>query len=591
MTDSEEQSQARRATGFADLFSTIPPTNQQDTTPDTHTSQNAKSRAQSSDFLATLETMGFKTGEQAFVGTVIGQKYEILSFLGKGGMSNIFKVRQVETGEILALKVLHEHLWQEADSVKRFTLEAQAVSRVSHPNIITFQDFGVTEEGQPFLVMDYLEGRTLTEAIQENDGLPLFTVVCVFEQLADGLAAAHKMGVIHRDLKPDNVMFLSNGDDYLLKLVDFGIAKIVAEDGPTNKLTRTGEIFGSPLYMSPEQCLGDKVDRRTDIYSLGSVIYATITGDPPLYGANVLETMNKQITDMPHPIAVLRPDVAEREKDSWVSLDDLEYIVMKCMQKRPFDRYQTMDELLVDVKRLADGTPISRLSPEEQKKASELAALQEQDAVQAARDAARAKAKQADKPYPQFGAPSPAVKSYPVVQQAPDTVTSPTAPLVSQPVPLAAAVPPASASNAVVAPAPAPQARPVESASSAMQQSAPHAVSPAPASNGSSSKWARPTQEATVPTVNPHPVSAAMTPPNGTPAVSAASVPAPTSRTTPVSSPASQPTNNLRRATVETQIPLEPAGRGRPDKFLIVAIITLVLLIGVIFVLFALSQH
>jgi Serine/threonine protein kinase len=569
MNDSEEQSRARRATGFADLFSTTPPTNQNDTTPDSPKAQNAKSRAQSSDFLATLETMGFKTGEQAFVGTVVGEKYEILSFLGKGGMSNIFKVRQIQTGEILALKVLHEHLWQEADSVKRFTLEAQAVSRVSHPNIITFQDFGVTEEGQPFLVMDYLEGRTLTEAIQENDGLPLFTVVCVFEQLADGLAAAHRMGVVHRDLKPDNVMFVSNGDDYLLKLVDFGIAKIIAEDGPTNKLTRTGEIFGSPLYMSPEQCLGDKVDRRTDIYSLGAVIYATVTGDPPLYGANVLETMNKQITDMPHPIAVLRPDVAEREKDSWVSLDDLEYIVMKCMQKRPYDRYQTMDELLVDVRHLADGTPVPRLSAEEQKTASELAAQQDQDGLQAARDAARAKAKQADKPYPQFGAPSPVSKSssIPVVQQALDTVSQVMQQPVSQPVPQVGTAAP----NAVVAPAPTSQARTMEPASLAVQHLS------APSLNA--------------PSLNTASLNTASL---NSPSLNAPSLNTPAAMSAPMISsatPTPHPTSSLRRATGETEMPLEPAGRGRPDKFMIVAFIMLVLFVGIAIALFAFSQH
>lgn len=556
MTDIEEQSRPSRPTGFADLFSTNPPASQRDTTRDTPKSQNAKSRAKSSDFLSTLESMGFKTGEQAFIGAVVGDKYEIQAFLGKGGMSNIFKVRQIQTGEILALKVLHEHLWQEADSVKRFILEAQAVSRVSHPNIITFQDFGITEEGQPFLVMDYLEGRTLTHAIQEHDGLPLFTVVCVFEQLADGLAAAHKMGVIHRDLKPDNVMFLSNGDDYLLKLVDFGIAKIIAEDGPTNKLTRTGEIFGSPLYMSPEQCLGDKVDQRTDIYSLGAVIYATVTGDPPLYGSNVLETMNKQITEMPHPIAAIRPDVAEREKDSWVSLDDLEFVVMKCMQKRPYDRYPTMDELLIDVRRLADGTSIPRMSPEQQKQASELAAQKEQDALQSARDKARARAVQAEKPYPQFGAPSPVVptSSNSAVQQAPDSV--------AQPVPNATGVPSTSAPN--------PVANHSVSASGVMASGVTSSSSLSTSGNQKSGVLPAPT-----PTVPPSP---AMPTPTAMPA------------SNPITSTNPHPTNSLRRATQE-DLALETARSGRPDKFLVFSIVALVLFVLMAIALFAMSQH
>lgn len=328
---------------------------------DPTSARREKKERKKSEFMDKLKEMGVDVGEDALIGTLLADKYRVESFLGRGGMSVVYKVINEQTGAPAALKILHEHLWQDDSAVKRFKMEAQALSRMRHPNLLGLNDFGITRDGQPFLVVDYLEGRTLTEAIKSNNGLPLPIAVEVIGQLADGLAAAHRVGVLHRDVKPDNIMFVSEGNDYRLKLVDFGVAKIIAEDmQQTSQLTRTGEVFGSPLYMSPEQCLGKKLSERTDIYLLGGVAFATITARPPLYGTNTLETMNKQITEVPPPFSRVRPDVLDPERSGGINVEDLEFVISKCMEKEPLDRYQSMEELSSHVKSIKIGEPIDR---------------------------------------------------------------------------------------------------------------------------------------------------------------------------------------------------------------------------------------
>ena len=308
----------------------------------------------------TLRTRGIAVGEDALVGTTISNKYKVLSFIGRGGMSGVYKVEDLETGNYYALKLLHEHLWQDPDAVKRFKLEGQAMSRLSHPNLISLIDFGISEEQQPFLILDLLEGKTLTDAIKRNNGLPLRMTLHVLEQLSSGLAEAHRQGVLHRDIKPDNIMFVSEGDGYHLKLVDFGVAKIIAEDVQSVHLTKTGEVFGSPLYMSPEQCMGEKISERTDIYLLGLVAYATVTGRPPISGKNVLDIMNKQISEMPPPLSQARPDILEEERRQGVDIEDMEYLIGRCLAKDPYERYHSMDHLCEDVRQVQDGLKLDR---------------------------------------------------------------------------------------------------------------------------------------------------------------------------------------------------------------------------------------
>ncbi len=314
----------------------------------------------SSTMIDALKNRGIAIGEDAIVGTTIVNKYRILSFIGKGGMSGVYKVEDVETGKYYALKLLHEHLWQDPDAVQRFRLEGKAMSRLSHPNLISLIDFGISDDHQPFLILDYLEGKTLTDAIKRNNGLPLRTTLEILEQLASGLAEAHRQGVLHRDIKPDNIVFVSDGGGYNLKLVDFGVAKIIAEDVQNVQLTKTGEVFGSPLYMSPEQCMGEKISERTDIYLLGLVTYATVTGRPPVTGKNVLDIMNKQISETPPPLSQARPDVLEEERRQGIDVDDMEYLIGRCLAKDPYERYHSMDLLCEDVRLVKEGVKLDR---------------------------------------------------------------------------------------------------------------------------------------------------------------------------------------------------------------------------------------
>jgi len=276
------------------------------------------------------------------VGSVLGGKYEIGSFLGAGGMSSVYKAKHVLTGKIVAIKLMHGKLLNDATSLRRFQQEARAASRLEHPNAITVHDMGIAGE-QPYLVMDYLDGEPLSTTIKEQGKLEPKRAVHIFIQACDALTTAHKMGIIHRDLKPSNIMLVvHDGEPDYVKLVDFGIAKITSQEGDAQKLTTTGEVFGSPLYMSPEQASGKSLDVRSDIYSMGCLMYEALMGHPPLEGDNVITTLFKQLSEMPQPLSGLDADI---RLTSW-----LNQILMKCLEKDPAKRYQTMEELRNDLR-------------------------------------------------------------------------------------------------------------------------------------------------------------------------------------------------------------------------------------------------
>ncbi len=297
------------------------------------------------------------------VGQVIADKYMVNGLIGKGGMSSIYSVRHMQLDTVLALKLLDKTMWSDPTAVKRFQLEAQTVSKLTHPNLITYRDYGVTPDGQPYLVMDYIKGRTLGQKIKETHGLFLPMALEVFVQLCEGLSVAHSLGIVHRDVKPGNIMFISEDSDRI-KLVDFGIAKIVAESANEQQnLTKTGDVFGSPLYMSPEQCMGKRLDNRSDIYALGCVIYEAMTGKHAISGNTILDTMNRHVSAMPSPPSEIRPDLYAAEKASWLNVDEFEYVVMKCLQKNPADRYKSVDDLLLDLKKIKGQTEVTRDAP------------------------------------------------------------------------------------------------------------------------------------------------------------------------------------------------------------------------------------
>lgn len=273
------------------------------------------------------------------IGKVFADRYEIQSVLGTGGMSIVYKAQHRLMNRTVAIKMLHKVYKEEVVALERFRLEAEAASQLNHQNIVSVYDFGVTPEGEPFFVMDCLQGESLQELISRKGKVPYERALPIFRQICDALDAAHKKGIVHRDLKAANVVLVKQPDgSELVKLVDFGIAKILPQDGKQQQhLTRTGEIFGSPICMSPEQCLGQPLDVRTDIYALGCLMYETLTGGPPFMGDSLLVTMNKHVSEPPKPISQVVPEAKVPP--------ELEELVLKCMAKSPGDRCQSAGEV------------------------------------------------------------------------------------------------------------------------------------------------------------------------------------------------------------------------------------------------------
>ncbi|MBX9571939.1 MAG: protein kinase [Candidatus Obscuribacterales bacterium] len=275
-------------------------------------------------------------GKEPKVGENFADRYEILGIIGDGGMGKVYKARHNLMKRIVAIKMLLPHLVQSAAALKRFQQEAQAASALNHPNILTVYDFGISDQGMPYLVMDYLEGTSLAALLQEQGYLASERAIHIFSQACSALAHAHQKGVIHRDLKPANIMLIDyDGQPDFLKIVDFGIAKLLQPDG-AEQLTHTGEVFGSPLYMSPEQCRGRELDPRSDIYSLGCVMYRTVTGKPVFSGRDPMECMYKQVNDMPMSFNDVVPELGLSEK--------LESAIFRAISKDVEGRYTNMLE-------------------------------------------------------------------------------------------------------------------------------------------------------------------------------------------------------------------------------------------------------
>jgi serine/threonine protein kinase len=276
-------------------------------------------------------------------GQVLIGKYEVMSLIGVGGMGKVYKVRQVFLNKALALKVLDLHQAMSELQMRRFQLEAKAAFSLSHPNLVKVFDFGLLETEDPYLVMDFVDGITLHDHLKKEGPLTPEQCVKVFIQAASGLAYAHQRSVVHRDIKPSNIMLDAGskiGANNSIKIVDFGIAKL-SESGEIQGLTRTGEIFGSPLYMSPEQCSGENVDHRSDIYSLGCTLFEALTGTPPHVGNSALRTMMLHQTS-PAPLL--------REASLGVTYpENLEQIVHRMLEKSPADRYQSLDDVVEDL--------------------------------------------------------------------------------------------------------------------------------------------------------------------------------------------------------------------------------------------------
>lgn len=270
-----------------------------------------------------------------------GDRYEVEAVIASGGMSILYQARHKMLNRSVAIKVMDPQMAKNHSAVKRFQQEAQLICQMSHPNVVRVHDFGSNSSGQPFIVMDYLTGRTITQILDEEGQISWDRARNIFLQLASGLSHAHKLGVIHRDIKPTNVVVTQDefGGEQAT-IVDFGIAKMSTPDS-REKFTLHGETVGTPMYMSPEQCRGSEVDYRTDVYSLGTLMFETLTGKTPFIASSAFE-MRQMIVTAPAPkLADIRPDL--------IVPPICESIVKRCLQKDPSLRFQNLDELISEL--------------------------------------------------------------------------------------------------------------------------------------------------------------------------------------------------------------------------------------------------
>lgn len=293
----------------------------------------------------------------------LGERYEVLALVGRGGMGVVYKVRDKAVDKVFAVKVLNHELVQDKISVKRFEQEAKAASALTHANLAAVYDYGVGASGCPFLVMDYLEGRTLEQELAQEGYFDSERALDIFIQAAEAMADSHLKGVIHRDIKPANIILekAENGSDFV-RLVDFGIAKVLpSEQKAHENLTQTGDIFGSPLYMSPEQCEGNMQDRRSDIYSLGCLMYETLTGVKPFAAQNPIKIILRHIHEDPKPISSLT--TVSNLPAQYKVPADLDKVILRCLARDPNHRYQSAYELVSDLKLIRDGEKVKFPQP------------------------------------------------------------------------------------------------------------------------------------------------------------------------------------------------------------------------------------
>ncbi len=276
-----------------------------------------------------------KVRYDTLVGTTFLDKYEILEELGSGGMSTVYKVKQVFLDKEYALKILKDSAAGSGEGIARFQREAQAAGALKHQGIISIQDFGLTPDGQPYMTMEYIAGSSLSQLLDKTSKLELRMALSFMDQICEALMHAHENGIVHRDLKPSNIMLVTGLDGKITaKIVDFGIAKVVAENSENSlNLTKTGELIGSPLYMSPEQCRGQKIDHRSDIYSVGCVFYEMLVGLPPIVGKQVTDTILAHIQKAPNPF----PDGIEAPAN-------VKEAIYKALEKEPDARHQSMQD-------------------------------------------------------------------------------------------------------------------------------------------------------------------------------------------------------------------------------------------------------
>ncbi len=261
------------------------------------------------------------------IGQIIKDRYEIVEILGEGGMAFVYKAKDRQLRRIVAIKTLKPNYVNQKKFVERFRREAQTAANLNHPNIVQIFDWGIEEE--PYFVMEYIEGNTLTSVISGNKTIGLSDILYIGSQVANGLTEAHKRGLVHRDIKPGNIMITPDGK---VKVTDFGIVSLQNEE---SDITKTGAVLGTASYISPEQAQGKPVSFESDLYSLGTVLYELISGQPPFSGDSPIATATKHLTDKPEKLSTYRTDLPKA----------LENAVLKLLEKKPSDRFKSAEDL------------------------------------------------------------------------------------------------------------------------------------------------------------------------------------------------------------------------------------------------------
>ena len=282
------------------------------------------------------------------VGTTLADRYLVTKKIGQGGMGAVYEATHTLIGKRVAVKVLLEKYAQREAIVKRLKQEAQLASSIGNEHIIDITDFGQTQDGRTFVVMEFLEGESLAECLSRETTLGEQRILRIISQAASALAAAHAKGIVHRDIKPENLFLLRRKDNDFVKVVDFGISKSLrasSEEEETTRLTQTGMVLGTPLYMSPEQARGDEeLDHRVDVYALGVIMYECATGHVPFVGNNYLSVISQVLNEEPKSLREQKPELSE----------EFEAVVAKAMAKDVTERYASANDMLVDLTALLE---------------------------------------------------------------------------------------------------------------------------------------------------------------------------------------------------------------------------------------------
>jgi serine/threonine-protein kinase len=287
--------------------------------------------------------------EASLIGRTVDDRYRLLEVIGDGGMGRVFRAEQLATGRTVALKLLHSEFCGVADVVQRFEREAEVTTQLSHPHIVKTVEFGKWE-GRLYLAMEFLAGRSLADLLDKSGRLSVKRTIAIMRPVLDALEYAHGLGVVHRDLKPDNIMLVPTRGVFSregVKLLDFGIAKL-ADDGQTHerKLTQIGMVLGTPGYMSPEQAAGQTADVRSDLYSCGVILYEMLAGRRPFEAASGLEVLGMQMSGPPKALRDIAGDASIPSR--------LEGVVMRALTKQPAERFQSARALREALDRAVD---------------------------------------------------------------------------------------------------------------------------------------------------------------------------------------------------------------------------------------------